>query len=154
MRRVGYNLGMDVRTFVAADLEPALALWDRTEHLGSVTPADVRRLLDRDAELVLVATDDHGEIIGAVLGSFDGRRGWINRLAVDPAARRSGVGRALVAEVERRLAARGCPQVNLLMFGDNHTGRALWESLGYDGPGELVMFSKRLADADAGADPC
>lgn len=139
---------MIVRTLTDADLDAVTALWEATEHLGSVPAADVARVRAATPELVLVAEDD-GEVVGVVLGSDDGRRGWISRLAVWPSHRRRGVGRALVAELERRLAARGCPQVNLLVLAGNDGGRATWDALGYESTDDVVLYRRKLAaDAD------
>ena len=144
-----------VRTLEDDDLDAALTLWAATEHLGPTPREELDALRAHDPELVLaaVAVADAadapaGALLGVVLGSFDGRRGWISRLAVAHAARRRGVARRLVVEVERRLAARGCRQVNLLTFTENHAGRALWEALGYHGLEQVVLYSRRLHAPD------
>ncbi len=148
-----------VRTLEDDDVDAALALWAATEHLGPTLREELDELRAHDPGLVLaaVAAADAvdvppGALLGVVLGSFDGRRGWISRLAVAGSARRRGVGRQLVAEVERRLAARGCRQVNLLTFADNRAGRAMWEALGYHGLDRVVLYSRRLDEVvdDAG----
>lgn len=139
----GYNNGMDIRTLADEDLPAAHALWSRTDHLGPVPDAEVAQLRAFEPDLVLAAHDADG-LVGVVLGSFDGRRGWINRLAVDDRARRRGVARALVAELERRLEARGCVQVNLLVLEDNRAGRALWSATGYGAGWPLLLHHKRL----------
>jgi ribosomal protein S18 acetylase RimI-like enzyme len=144
---------MELRTLTTDDLDAALALWGRTEHLAPVPRDEVLGLLAHDAELVLVA-ESNGRIVGVVLGSYDGRRGWINRLAIDDGVRRRGVGGALVAELERRLAARGCRQVNLLVFSGNGSGRSFWEASGYRGMDDVAMYSRRLGGpADDEQDP-
>ena len=68
-----------------------------------------------------------GGIVGVVLGTYDGRRGWILRLAVHPDQRRQGFATRLVQEVERRLAALGCPRVNLHRLPDNAAGLSFWQ---------------------------
>lgn len=153
-RPVRYNGGMDLRTLAPDDIDAALELWRRTEHLGTVERGEVERLLAHDPDLVLAAVDVEGVLLGVVLGSYDGRRGWINRLAVDTAARRRGVGRALVGEVERRLADRGCHRVNLLVFDHNEGGRALWASLGYTATEQVVLYSRVLDEADEHSNAC
>jgi ribosomal protein S18 acetylase RimI-like enzyme len=142
----GYNGHMHIRTLADHDLPAAHALWARTEHLGPAPEAEVAQLRAFEPELVLAAHDEHG-LLGVVLGSFDGRRGWINRLAVDGRARRLGVARALVEELERRLRERGCVQVNLLVLEDNAAGRAFWTAVGYGDGWSLRLHVKRLDGA-------
>ena len=139
----GYNDGMDIRTLADEDLPAAQALWSRTDHLGPVPDAEVAQLRTFEPDLVLAAHDADG-LVGVALGSFDGRRGWINRLAVDDRARRRGVARALAAELERRLEARGCVQVNLLVLEDNRPGQAFWTAAGYGAGWPLLLHHKRL----------
>jgi ribosomal protein S18 acetylase RimI-like enzyme len=81
-------------------------------------------------ELVLVAEDDEG-VAGVVMGTWDGRRGWILRLAVHPSRRRRGIARRLVGELETRFRAIGCPRINLLVLPDNPDGLRFWQALGY-----------------------
>ncbi len=143
---------MHVRSLRHDDIEVALALWARTENLGSVSRAEVEQVLAHDPGLVLVA-EHGGELVGVVLGTYDGRRGWIQRLAVDPDARRGGIGRALVAELEQRLVDRGCRQVNLLVYHENRDGRAFWASVGYEGTDRIALYRRRLDGTDPEPDP-
>jgi ribosomal protein S18 acetylase RimI-like enzyme len=136
---------MNVRTLRTDDLDAAFVLWEATEHLGRVPREEVESVMAFDGDLVLAAEHD-GQLVGVVLGSYDGRRGWIQRLAVEPAHRRSGVARSLIDELERRLVERGCRQVNLLVFDHNIVGRSFWEGLGYEGTEQLVMYRRRLDD--------
>lgn len=96
----------------------------------SDTVEGLARKLARDPELFLVA-EAGNEIIGTVLGSYDGRRGWINRLAVHPDYRGQGLADRLMAEVEQRLVAIGCDKVNLLIEPDNAEVQAYYTRLGY-----------------------
>jgi GNAT superfamily N-acetyltransferase len=52
---------------------------------------------------------------GDEIGTFDGRRGWLNRLATSPDRRGKGIATALVRDLERRLLAKGCVKINLLV---------------------------------------
>ena len=86
-----------------------------------------------------------GDVAGVVLGTFDGRRGWILRLAVHPGHRRKGIATRLVQELERRFVTLGCPRVNLLVMPDNSAGLRFWQGLGYL-PMPDVLCTKALPE--------
>ncbi|GGJ76307.1 GNAT family acetyltransferase [Pilimelia anulata] len=132
---------MGVRRFGWGDHDAVAALWAGAG-LDVVPRAELRAKLARDPELFLVAEAD-GRVVGVLLGTYDGRRGWILRLAVDPDRRRQGIARDLVAELERRFARLGCPRVNLLVLPDNEAGLRFWRALGYL-PYPDVLCSKPL----------
>ena len=81
--------------------------------------------------------------MGAVLGRFDGRRGWVNHLAVDARCRHRGVGTEIMRELERRLVSKGCRKVNLHVLRGNAGVCEFYESLGY-ARAELVFMEKYL----------
>ena len=112
-----------------------------------VGPSDSRegisQRLKRDEDLFLVAIDERERVIGAVLGGFDGRRGWVNHLAVEPEFQRHGIGKALVALIEERLRTRGCLKVNLLVAGDNTRVLGFYDKLGFQS-GDVVFMEKWL----------
>jgi len=145
---VGYNSGMRIDTLTDGQVGAALALWAATEHLGPVDPDELAQVRRHDPDLVLGARDDDARLIGVVIGTWDGRRGTIHRLAVDRSARRRGVAQALVKEIEDRLRARGCRRVTLLVFGGNDGGRDFWRTSGYREFEDVVMFSRDLGTAE------
>ncbi len=118
-----------IRQFSWPDYDAVVAVWTAAER-DVVPRAELEAKLDRDPELFVVA-ETGGAVTGVALGTYDGRRGWILRLAVHPDHRRNGIATALVHEVERRLAELGCPQVNLLVLPDNEAGLRFWQELGY-----------------------
>src|SRR5688572_18066934 len=106
---------MEIRTFEPADESAVVALWTavfayQAPHNDPATVIRHKRAVQPD--LFFVALLD-GVPVGTVMGGYDGHRGWVYSLAVSPTARRRGVGTALMRHVERELAARGCPKVNL-----------------------------------------
>lgn len=138
---------MRIRSFEMADYEDAHVLWSAAEHLGPVSREEVGQKLRRDPQLFLVAEldeQDDRELVGVVMGSSDGRRGWIHRLAVDPSRRNRGIGSALIEELERRFLDIGITRVNLLVLSDNTGGRSFWERLSYSGFDAVVLYSKQL----------
>ena len=78
-----------------------------------------------------------------VLGTHDGRKGWINRLAVLPEYRSRGIGKALAIEVDHRLNDLGILIVTCLIEGGNDASEKFFESLGYVGHPSITYYSKR-----------
>lgn len=119
-----------VRTFSWSDHPAVVEVWQAAGR-DLVPEAELRSALGVTPDLLIVADAPGHGIVGVVLGTFDGRRGWIHRLAVHPDHRRRGVAGDLVDELERRLAARGAPRINLLVMPDNASGLRFWASRGY-----------------------
>ena len=117
-----------IRDFEWSDHPAVRALWE-TAGNDVVPEPELRATLAANPGLLLVA-DDAG-IVGVVLGTFDGRRGWILRLAVHPGRRREGLASRLVAELERRLRSRGASRINIHVLPGNADGLAFWRHRGY-----------------------
>lgn len=136
-----------VRAADDGDVDAIVALWDEAGML-SYTPdprADLAKTLAHDPGLVLVA-EVGGRVAGTVTGTWDGRRGWIMRLAVAADARRRGIGSHLVDEVEARLHDRGADRANLLVVTHNREALEFWRGRGYRSPVPVVLLSRELGD--------
>ena len=86
-------------------------------------------------------------IVGTVIGGWDGRRGWVYRMAVHPDYQRRGIGTALMRDLEERFRAKGALAINVIYNTDNARARAFYCSLGYADRGEVSVVGKTLADA-------
>lgn len=75
---------------------------------------------------------DGDRLVGAVLGTHDTRKGWINRLAVVPERRRAGIGSRLVRACERGLRSAGIKMSAALIEPDNRASEQLFRRLGYE----------------------
>jgi ribosomal protein S18 acetylase RimI-like enzyme len=140
---------MKIREFADADADEVVALWQRC---GLARPwndphKDIARKRAVQRDLFLVAELD-GAIVGSVMGGYDGHRGWVYYLAADESQRRSGLGRALMAEVEARLRRLGCAKINLLVRSDNASVLDFYAKLGFVQDGS-VSLGKRLQRDDA-----
>lgn len=89
-------------------------------------------------ELLLVGTVDD-RVVATVAAGYDGVRGWIYHLAVAPAQRRQGFGTLMMAEAEARLAALGCPKVNLQVLARNAQVVQFYQSIGYAAEERISM---------------
>lgn len=128
--------GVQLRTFnFEKDWQDVRALWARcgpgVQFSRSDEPAEIQRKLTRDPDLFVVAAQE-GRLVGAVMGGYDGRRGLIYHLAVAPEARRLGLGRALMAEVEDRLRGKGCLKSYLLVTKENAEVVDFYRHIGWD----------------------
>ena len=126
---------MLIREFdLARDYDAAIVLWQASGpgvHVGpSDTRAEIAKKAARDPDLFLVA-EDAGQLIGTVIGGFDGRRGLVDHLAVSAAQRGQAIGTALMNEVERRLKAKGCRKCYLLVAEDNLDVIPFYQKLGW-----------------------
>jgi ribosomal protein S18 acetylase RimI-like enzyme len=135
---------MTIRPFHDADEPEVIRLWERC---GLTRPwnnpsKDIARKKRVQPELFLVGVVD-GAIVASAMAGYDGHRGWVNYLAVDPGRRRRGLAAALMAEVERRLRAVGCAKVNLQVRRENHEAMAFYERIGFK-EDSVVSFGKRL----------
>lgn len=111
---------MTIRTAKPSDGPALIALWTAA-HLsfqGTRVEAELTSVLRLGHELVLVDTHDE-MIVASVMGTFDGRRGWVNRLATHPNHEGHGHATALLGELETRLVRLGCEKINLLIDPDN-----------------------------------
>ena len=126
-------------------MKQVLELWRRAGAEPSVTddPGSLRRRLRRDRNLFVLAWD-RGRLVGTLIGGWDGWRGHMYRLAVDPGCRRSGIARRLVANVEARLRRMGAVRIDGIVMKRNRAGSAFWRALGYRRQVEVVRYVKDL----------
>jgi ribosomal protein S18 acetylase RimI-like enzyme len=83
-----------------------------------------------DPDLVVVAHQER-KLIGVGIGCYDGYRGTLRRLAVEPAHRNHGVGTMIALLLEQELADRGARKLRLHVRSDDGEARLFWEARGY-----------------------
>ncbi len=103
----------------------------------------IRRKLAVQHDLFLVGEFSDG-IVATVIGGFDGFRGWVYHLAVNPEYRRQGIGRATMQEMESQLKILGCPKLNLQVRATNAEVIEFYRQLDYRVE-DRVSFGKLLA---------
>ena len=134
---------MNIREFVYEnDLQAVLELWKGSSPGIRISPSDdpveIRKKLQRDPDLFLVAEED-ARIIGVVVGGFDGRRGMVYHLAVETIQRGRGFGLALMRELEERLRRKGCLKYYLLVTKDNQDAVAFYQQIGCEVMDILIL---------------
>jgi ribosomal protein S18 acetylase RimI-like enzyme len=136
-----------IREMAEGDYDAVYALWKATPGIG-LSEADERRniasFLAHNRGLSFVAEAD-SRLAGAVLGSFDGRRGYLHHLAVAPEHRRAGVGSALVARSLDALRGHGVRRCHIFVMAGNAEGQRFWERIGWFRRHDLLVMSKDVA---------
>jgi ribosomal protein S18 acetylase RimI-like enzyme len=136
---------MKIREFKIDEYSTVRDLWQTAGLILRPGDAleDVKLKLQRDPDLFLIA-EQSDEIVGSVIGGWDGRRGWIYHLAVKPEHQRKGIGAELVREVEKRLLAKGAKKVNAQVYKWNEKSSEFFKAVGYDAQRDLIMIGKEL----------
>ena len=95
----------------------------------------------RSLDTIALVHAEAGVIDGFICGHDAGFRGYLSELVVSPASQGRGIGSSLVAELERRLADRGCA----VLIGDVwRDAEPFYRSRGWSPP-PVVLLRKRLA---------
>ncbi|MDP1779799.1 MAG: GNAT family N-acetyltransferase [Anaerolineales bacterium] len=148
------NPSINIREFsFTNDYDSILKLWQDIEtgmKVGrSDTPEEIQKKLERDPDLFLVA-ETNNEVIGSVIGAFDGRRGMIYHLAVHNKFRGQGVGAMLLTEVEMRLQAKGCLKCLMHVLNDNTEAIQFYQNRGWRIAKEDVVLVKEFYNVPPG----
>lgn len=97
--------------------------------------------------LVAKGSDGLAEILGFIIAEADGADGHIITIDIAESCRRTGVGTALLREMEQRLAARGVRRVSLETATTNEPAVAFWQRHGYRSHGVLPGYYLGRLDA-------
>ena len=85
--------------------------------------------------------------MASIMIGYDGHRGSINYLAVDPDFSGAGYGKILISEAEQLLLSVGCPKVNFCVRTDNNKVTEFYRQLGY-AIEPVHLLGKRLIKDD------
>jgi len=143
-RNTGEMDAAATRDFTETDRSRVIELWRDCDLLRpwNDPDLDINRNLAVDGSVLIVA-ELNAHVVGTVMAGYDGHRGWINYLAVDPAQQRHSVGRLLMDRAEQHLREHGCPKINLQIRSDNRSASEFYERLGYF-IDDVVSMGKRL----------
>lgn len=135
-----------IREMRAEDYHALVSLWEASglpyRPDGRDRLEAISRELEGPCSVFLVAEVD-GKVVAGVLGTHDGRKGWINRLVVAPKYQRKGIGKALVWEIEERLDAMGIEIIACQVEDWNRESMAFFKRIGYCHHTDVHYLSKR-----------
>lgn len=134
---------IEIREMLISDYPAVIKLWTASDGM-TLRDADSREnieaYLSRNPGLSFVAVDnDH--VIGAVLAGTDGRRGYLQHLAIAPALQSKGIGRQLVDKVVAALSCSGICKTHLFVHTNNDEAQHFYQKMGWFPRDEVRMFS-------------
>ena len=141
-----FKLKYTIRRFRISDYDVLIKLWDEAQLVYKPNGRDRREMIQKQIQLpntIALVAEKEGKLIGSVFGTHDGRRGWINRLAVLPEFQRKGIGRELVKELETRFHKMGIGIIASLVEDWNKTSLRVFQRIGYKKHKDIIYFSKR-----------
>ena len=133
-----------IRVFQDSDRSDVIDLWHRC---NLVVPQndpqlDIDKKLEVQSDLFFVGTISN-RIVATAMAGYDGHRGWVYYLAVDPDYQRKQIGRRMMKKAEAALKERGCPKINLQVRTSNLAVIAFYERLGFSND-DVIGLGKRL----------
>lgn len=139
---------MIIRPMTIQDYDDVYSLWIQTPGVGLNSLDDskegIASYLKRNPRTCFVATEG-SKVIGVILSSHDGRRGFIYHTAVAASERKKGIGNALVERAIEALRNEGIHKVALVVFTKNERGNGFWEKIGFERREDLVYRNKVIS---------
>ena len=137
---------MIIREFSIKDYDAIMTLWNDAQLPFKPKGRDKRDKIEcelKQEKAIFLVAEINGKIVGSVFGTHDGRKGWINRLAVSPKFQRQNIAKKLIAEIEYRFSELGIDIIACLVEDLNKTSLQVFEKLGYKKHSDIAYFSKR-----------
>lgn len=137
-----------IRQMDISDYDSVMTLWGQTENLSlkdADSRASIAAYLAKNPGLSFVAIDGQ-DIVGAVLVGTDGRRGYLQHLAVDLHYRGQNIGQRLVQSATEALTQQGIAKTHLFVLSNNLSAQDFYLKLGWQARDEIRMFSFNSSD--------
>jgi ribosomal protein S18 acetylase RimI-like enzyme len=138
---------MKLRFMLPTDYDNLIGLWNRAKFpykpQGRDSRENIEKQLKRD-DLFFYVIEDNDRLVASVIVSHNGRKGWINRLAVDPQYRGQGLALQLIEYAENLLKEEGIGIFACLIEDWNYTSEKLFTSVGYQKHEDIIYYTKRI----------
>jgi ribosomal protein S18 acetylase RimI-like enzyme len=99
----------------------------------------MERMLNRNPDLFLIGTLKD-KVVAVVMGGFDGRRGYVHHLAIDPTYQRQGYGTKIMTKLNENFRQKGIQKVHLFVEKRNKEVIEFYRNLGWE-IRDLTMMS-------------
>jgi len=133
---------MKIQTFSMVFYDEVIQLW-RNAGLGvssSDSKGEVEKMLNRNPDLFLIGTLKD-KVVAVVMGTFDGRRGYVHHLAIDPTYQRQGYGTKIMTKLNETFRQKGIHKIHLFIEKRNKKVIDFYRNLGWEIREDLTMMS-------------
>ncbi len=136
----------EIRTLTIDNYEEIVCLWADAGLPFKPKGRDSREMMAIEMALpqtLFIGLYDHDTMIGVGIGNYDGRRGWVNRVAIDPDQRGKKLARLIIKKLEEFLYEQGAVIVCALIEDENYPSIACFQNSGYIFEKTIGYFAKR-----------
>ena len=133
---------MKIELFTMRYYQEIIDLWKRSgiEVSSSDTQDEIAAILKRNSDLFLIGKEDE-KVIAVVMGAFDGRRGYVHHLAIDPDYQKKKYGKMMMDELIEKFHIKKVHKVHLFIEKHNKEVVDFYKKLGWDIREDLIMMS-------------
>ncbi len=138
---------MKIREMIAQDFENCYQLWEQSRLKISSKEeerAEFLNCVDKNPKTCLVYLDSDQKIIGTIMGGFDGKKGYMYRLAVSSDFRNHGLGTQLIQKVEDAFKKQGVKNVRLTVMIYKLNLIDFYNHRGYESLTDEMEMEKKL----------
>lgn len=134
---------MHYREMTISDYAGIITLWQKTEGVklrDADSPEGIGRYLQRNPNLSFVAVYE-GNIVGTIMSGHDGKRGYIQHLAVASENRNSGIGTELISRCLQALKYEGIDKSHIHVLSNNELAKRYWSNRGWLQRTDIEVYS-------------
>jgi ribosomal protein S18 acetylase RimI-like enzyme len=138
-----------IRTYDFKDEKNVINLWGKCNLLTSTNnpKIDIERKCQENIDLFFVG-EFEDKVVATCMAGFDGHRGWIYYLAVQPEFQGKGYGKLIVKHAEDSLKIRGCPKIDLMVRNTNQKVIEFYQKIGFSQEPVIVMGKRLTIDEE------
>ena len=135
-------INMKIEKFKIEYYDDVMRLWRKAgiEVVSSDTIDEVTRVFNRNPDLFLIGKIQE-RVMAVVMGAFDGRRGYVHHLAVDPDYQKRGFGKTIMDALVEQFRKMNIHKVHLFIEKSNKNVVEFYNNLGWDVRKDLIMMS-------------
>jgi len=141
------DLDFVVRILNTSEIDLLIDLWNKSslpiKPQGRDTKKNIKYQMQIENNRFFVADYQH-QIIGAVIASHNGRKGWINRLAILPEFRSRGIATSLIKRSEEFFVTHNIKIFACLIEDWNDESMTFFHKNDFTSHKDIIYFTKKV----------